>query len=222
MVWGILIVILITLFIAYVIIQETRAQRHWRRLVEGGDVSAIDTLVRDEVERWRTQRTPKDVPASLWHGVQTVELQSVGRDFVRVSAAAEAQYAVVDGVRREVSSALQEGMRLTVKLADMLLYDIPNVRLRCVQIDIYTTFRDASGVSTQQCILSSQFDREAIEDLDWDGSSPEEIVKAVGARYRLNDQGVAQPVDPDEGAVDAANRDRAAPGDDDETGMAGS
>lgn len=206
MVWGILVVVLLTLFIAYVIIQETRAQRHWRKLVERGDISAIEALVRAEIERWRTQRPPKEVPTSLWHGVQTVELQAVGRDYVRVSATAEAQYAVVEGQRQEVSSALHEGMKITVKLADMLLYDIPNVRLQKVQIDIYTTFRDMSGISTQHCILSTIFDRRVAADLDWDESGPEEIIAAVGGRYQLNEQGAAQPIDPEVEAVDKAER----------------
>jgi hypothetical protein len=201
MVWGILVIVLLSLIIAYVIGQEMRAHRHWRKLVASGDVSAIDALVREETERWHTQRTPRGVPASLWHGVQTVELQDVGKDAIRVSAAAEAQYAVVDGTRRETSSALQEGKKLTVKLAEMLLYDIPNVRLDRVQIDIYTTFRDISGLSTQECILSSVFERDVAADIDWDDSSAEEIVDVVGGRYRVNEQGLAQPIDPDRGVA---------------------
>lgn len=207
MIWGILVILVITIVIAYVIIQETRAHRYWRKLVAEGDVSAITTLVQQEIERWRTQRTPKDVPASLWHGVQTVELQSVGRDYVRVSAAAEAQYAMVEGKRQEVSSALHEGMKLSVKLADMLLYDIPNVCLARVQTDIYTTFRDMTGLSTQQCILSAIYDRQLLADLDWDSQSPEEIIAFVGGRFYIDALGAPRPIDPDEGAVDAEQRD---------------
>jgi hypothetical protein len=188
------------LFFAYVIGQEMRAHRHWRKLVANGDVSAIDALVRAEIERWHEQRTPRGVPASLWHGVQTTQLQDVGPDSARVTAAAEAQYAVVNGVREEISTALQEGKRLTAKLAEMLLYDIPNVRLETVQIDIYTTFRDMSGRSTQECILSTVFRRELAAELDWDDSTAEEIVAAAGGRYRLNDQGLALGIDPDVGA----------------------
>jgi hypothetical protein len=88
-------------------------------------------------------------------------------------------------------------MKVSVKLADLLLYDIPNVRLAAVQIDIYTTFRDAGGASTQQCILSSVFRRDVIADLDWEATPPEEIIRIVGGHYRLNEWGVAQPIDPD-------------------------
>jgi hypothetical protein len=201
MVWGILIIVLLSLFIAYVIGQEMRAHRHWRKLVAGGDITAIDALVRAEIERWHIQRTPRGIPASLWHGIQTTELQQVGADNVRVSASTEAQYAVVNGAREEISSALQEGKRLTAKLAEMLLYDIPNVRLDTIQIDVYTTFRDPSGRSTQECILSSVFQREEAAEIDWDETTAEQVVAAVGGRYRLNEQGLALPIDPDIGAA---------------------
>ena len=47
--YGIIVVVLILLFTGYVIVQETRAQLHWRGLVEGGDVEAIRTLIEDEI-----------------------------------------------------------------------------------------------------------------------------------------------------------------------------
>jgi hypothetical protein len=198
--WGIAIamafVFLIFLFIAYVVIQETRAQLHWRGLVEQGDVDAIRTLVSEELTSWKTMRAPKDVPQSLWHGVQSAELLEVKPDAVRISASAEGQYALVSGERREVSSALKEGMRLTVKVADMALYDIPNVKLPYVQVDIYSTFRDEEGAS-QQCILSTIATRELGDQIDWDSLDAEEIVRAFGGRFALDDRGNGIPIDPD-------------------------
>ena len=58
--------------------------------------------------------------------MQSAELVEVRPDGVRFSASADGQYASVDGERREVSGPLIEGMRVTAKLADMALYDIPN------------------------------------------------------------------------------------------------
>jgi len=194
--WGLLIILIVGLFIAYAVLQETRAQRHWRGLVAAGDLDAIRQILDAELERWKTERVPKDVPAALWHGVQTVELVDVGADFARVSCSAEGQYALVDGQRREVSSALQEGMKLTVKLADMLLYDIPNLRLEQVQIDVYATFREASRDAFQRCILSTQVRRSEVKDLDWDGTPPEEIVASLGGRFRSDAHGAPQPVEP--------------------------
>jgi len=191
-----LVVFILMMVISYAILQETRAQRHWRGLVASGDLDAIRRILEAEVERWKTERMPKGVEASLWHGVQTVELLEVGADSARVSCSAEGQYALVDGQRREVSSALQEGMRLTVKLADMLLYDVPNLRLAQVQVDVYTTFREAAAGASQLCILSTLVRRSEVEDLDWENTPPEEIVARLEGRFRADAYGAPQPIDP--------------------------
>src|SRR3990170_4069791 len=201
--WGLLAVVLIALVIAYAVIQETRAQRHWRALVKAGDIDAIRTIVESEVNRWRTERMPRGVLPSVWHGVQTAELIDVGTDYVRAGCSAEGQYAVVGHRREEVSSALREAMKLTVKLADMLLYDIPNVELERVQVDVYTTFRGRSGAANQRCILSTVVRRSEARGLDWDETPPEEIVARFGGRFQVDRQGHAQPIDPDEEAVEA-------------------
>ena len=198
--WGLLIVAIIVALITYVIVQEMRAQRHWRRLVEQGDLDAIRRIVQSEVERWREDRPPTDVPASLWHGVQTVELLEIGCDYLRLTCAAEGQYAMVDGQRREVSTAISEGMKLTAKLADMFLYDIPNLRLDRIQIDVYTAFRDRRGAATQDCILSTLVRRSDAQRVDWE-ASPEEIVATFGGRFRRDHSGAAFPIEPDAEAV---------------------
>src|SRR5262245_29759496 len=123
---GIIFVVLILTFVSYAIIQETRAQLHWRGLVQKGDLEAIKTLLSEEVESWHTARVPRGVPALLWHGIQTVEIIEVSAKGVRVSSTADAEHAFVDGRRVESSSPLDEGMKITMKLADMLLYDVPN------------------------------------------------------------------------------------------------
>ena len=194
--WGLLVVFVVALFITYVVLQETRAQRHWRLLVAAGDVDAIRRILEAEVERWKTERMPKGVEASLWHGVQTVELLEVGADFARVSCSAEGRYALVGGERREISSALREGMKLTVKLADMLLYDIPNLRLGQVHIDVYATFREAAVGASQRCILSTMVPRSEVEDLDWESTPPEEIVARLGGRFQADAHGAPQPIEP--------------------------
>jgi len=199
--WGLLAVVLIALVIAYAVIQETRAQRHWRALVKAGDIDAIRTIVESEVNRWRTERMPRGVLPSVWHGVQTAELIEVGTDYVRAGCSAEGQYAVVGHRREEVSSALREAMKLTVKLADMLLYDIPNVELERVQVDAYTTFRGRSGAANQRCILSTLAQRSAAGEVDWENDPPEVIAERLGARYLLDNHGAALPIEPDEEAV---------------------
>src|SRR5438874_580004 len=145
--YGIIIVILILLLVSYAIVQETRAQLHWRGLVQQGDVAAIRQLIDDEVERWHSERVPKDTPALLWHGIQTVELTDVSASGARVNCSAEGEYSLVGGRRVETSSPLAEGKKITQKLADMLLYDIPNLHLSFAQIDVYTAFRDEHGLA---------------------------------------------------------------------------
>ena len=189
-------VLFMFMVVGWVIVQGTRAQLAWRKLVDEGDVNAIQTLVGEEVQRWKTARTPKGVAPSLWHGVQSTELLEVKPDAVRISAAAEGQYALVDGQRREVSSALKEGFRLTARLADMLMYDIPNVKLPYAQIDIYSTYRDESG-SSQRCIMSTLCQREVADVIDWDEMDGEEIVRAFGGRFSLDGRGNPNPIDPD-------------------------
>lgn len=200
--WGLLIVAIVVLLFAYAVIQETRAQHYWRSLLAKGDVDAIRQVIEQEVQRWRTDRPPADVSPSVWHSVQTLELVEVGSDYVRVGCSVEGQYATENGRRREVSSALSEGMKATVKLADMFFYDIPNLRLDRIQIDVYTTFRDREGAA-QECILSTLARRAVAAELDWEGSSAEEIVTRFGGRYRRDSLGATLPIEPDVEAVRA-------------------
>jgi hypothetical protein len=86
-------------------------------------------------------------------------------------------------------------MKITARLADMLLYEIPDVKYASVRIDVYSTFRAEAGDSSQRCILTTTVDREAAEDLDWDGLPAEEIVAFFGGRFELNEHGAAVPIE---------------------------
>ncbi|HZU76875.1 MAG TPA: hypothetical protein VFA70_08945 [Dehalococcoidia bacterium] len=194
--WGILAVSVLGLFIAFVILQETFMQRHWRDLVQRGDTWAIRTLVEQEIERWRGMRVPKGVDAALWHGIQTAEVASVGRDFINIICSAEGEYRIVGGVRQEVSSPLDEGMKLAAALLERLLYDIPNVRLYQVRVDVYTTFRSEDGTPEQKCILTTCAERPEAEHLPWDELRASEILARFDTRYQLNQRGAALPIDP--------------------------
>lgn len=194
--YGIIISGLICFLIAYVIVQETRAQMHWRRLVDQGDVTAIRNLVEDEIEAWHTERVPKGIPALLWHGIQTVELIDVTADAARVSCSAEGEFSLVEGRRIETSTALEEGKKVTMKVAEMILYDIPNVKLDLVQVDIYTSFRDDSGRSETRCILSTRVERDDIEMLDWEATSPAEFIELNQGRFAAATNGSVHAVEP--------------------------
>ena len=94
---GIAIVLLLFLMVGYVVIQGTRVQLAWRARVEAGDVEAIETLVTEEINRWRTARMPKGLQPSVWRGVQSAELVEVRPQGIRLSAATEGQFAPVGG-----------------------------------------------------------------------------------------------------------------------------
>jgi hypothetical protein len=193
--WGILIVVLLLLFTGFVIVQETARQLHWRGLVENGDLDAIRTLIEDEMEAWRSSRVPRGTPALLWHGVQTVELLDVTPVSARVSCNAEGEYALAGSRRIETSSPLAEGMKITKRLAEMLLYDVPNVKLDRVQIDVYTSFRDERGHAEPRCILSTLVERSAVEHIDWEETEPSEFVALTVGRFAADGDGL-KPIEP--------------------------
>ncbi len=201
--WGLLAVALVFAFAAFIIFKETRTHRFWQDKVEEGDLEMIRMLVEAEVERWRTERPPKGTPASVWQGIQGVELVEIGRDYVRASTSAEAQFAQAGahGERRQVSSALDEAKRVTARLAERIFYDVAHVRPDRVQIDVYTTFHKSGGEPAQHCILSTLAERSVAAELDWDNDPPEVIAERLGARYELDAGGLAQPIEPDEETV---------------------
>lgn len=194
--WGILVIVLILLFVAFVIVQETFAQLHWRGLVEGGDLSAIRELLDEEAEHWRTSRVPRGTPALLWHGVQTVELLDVTRDGARLSCNAEGEFALNNGRRVETSSPLAEGMKITKKLAEMSLYDVPNVKLDHVQIDVYTSFRDEAGHAEPRCILSTRVERDRVAIVDWEEISAPDFVALNDGYFVTGHDGAVHPIEP--------------------------
>jgi len=194
--WGILIIMAISLFFGFAIVQETFRQRHWRNLVDGGDRWAIKTLVEEEIGRWRAMRMPKGMNPLLWHGIQTAEVISVGRDVITMMATAEAEYRVVGGKPQQVSSPLEEGMRVAAALVERIMYDVPNVSLSVVRVDVYTTFRAEDGTPDQKCILSTVAERADADRIPWEELRPEEIVNRFASRYLVGANGAALPVDP--------------------------
>jgi hypothetical protein len=208
--WGILVILVILLFTSYVIVQETRAQLFWRGLVEKGDLKAIRELIEGEIDTWHRARVPRGTSSLLWHGVQTVELLDVTEHGARVSCNADGEYALINGRRLETSSPLSEGMKITTKLSEMLLYDVPNVKLDHFQIDVYTSFRDDSGHAEPRCILSTVVQRSAVEDFDWENDTPTSFVEVNAGRFDAAADGSLKIVEPFEweesrAAVDEAS-----------------
>lgn len=202
---GILIIALLFVIFGVIMFKETRTHRFWRSKVEEGDTEMITQLVRVELERWRTEGPPKGMSTTVWTGVQSVEMVEVLRDQLHISSTAEPQFALVGGARRQVSSALDEGKRITAALAERFLYDIPHVRPERVRIDIYATFGEPAGDVSQSCILSTLAQRSAAAEVDWENDPPEVITEMLGARYRLDGRGGPLPIDHDEAATQASS-----------------
>jgi len=188
--WGILVIVLLLLFTGFVIVQETARQMHWRDLVENGDIEAIRTLIEEQIETWHESRVPRGTPALLWHGVQTVELLDVTPTAARISCNADGENALIGGKRIETSSPLAEGMKITKRLAEMLLYDIPNVKLDQVQIDVYTSFRDENGHAETRCILSTAIERHTVEHIDWEETEPGDFIELTAGSFSGNGDGL--------------------------------
>ncbi|MBF8286757.1 MAG: hypothetical protein HW393_571 [Dehalococcoidia bacterium] len=207
--WGILGVAAIFVVVGYIVLQGTRASMAWRKAASGGDVDVIRQILEDAILSWRSIKRPREVAPDVWRGIQSVALVDVAADSAPTGASlgasgscqVESEYRLLDGRWVEVSSPLQEGFAVTACLADMLLYDVPNLRLDSVRIDVHTTFRDAGGTAERACILTTNVRRELAREVDWEEWTPAEIVDAFGGRYRLGERGVALPVDPVEGAA---------------------
>jgi hypothetical protein len=143
---------------------------------------------------WRRARPPKDVPSSLWAGVQGAQLVAVTLDSATLSAAADGEFRTEDGRRVQVSSALDEAIALAAKLADMMLYDVPNLRLSRVRIDVYSTFTGNDGVPVQQPVLTTTADRADADALSWDALTPAEVLARFATVYDRLPTGQGAPI----------------------------
>jgi hypothetical protein len=161
-------------------------------------VKVISDIVEDALGVWRSSKRPKEVAPDVWRGIQSMQQVAVGPEFVRVACEAGSEHRLVDGQWVETRDVLHEGMAITARAADMLLYELPHFRPECVQIDVYAGFRDAGGKSQRHCILSTVARREAARQVDWEEWTPEQIVEALGARYLVGDSGQPLPVEPEE------------------------
>jgi hypothetical protein len=132
---------------------------------------------------------------AVWLGVQTMEVVDVGADYVQVSCSAEGEYKMVEGRWLETKSPLQEAMAIGAKATEMLLYELPHLRLDRVVVDVYTTYRDAAGARRER-ILTCNARREDARQVDWDEWTPQQITERLGARYRLGEHGQALPLSP--------------------------
>ena len=192
------------LLVTYIVVQGSRAAMAWRKSAAEGDVKVIRLIVDDSLSTWRSMKRPKQIPPDVWRGIQSMQLTDLAGDFVRVSCQAQSEYRMAEGRWVEVQNPFQEGIEITARAADMLLYEMPHYRPDKVQIDVYTAFREGDGFTRNICILTTGATREQAREVDWEEWTAEEIVSSLGGRYRLGDFGqpLAIEVDAPSGALE--------------------
>lgn len=196
-------IVVLAIFVAtgWAIATEMFQQRSWRRRVESGDVAIVSALIAEALDSWQRARPPRGTPATLWAGVQRSQLVAVTADSATMTASAEGEFQTEGGRRVQVSSALDEAVALAAKLIDMMLYDVPNLRLGRVRVDVFSTFADAGGLPEQRPILSASADRAIADGLTWEAMTPAELLGRFEARYERGPGGQPAPItlDPVEG-----------------------
>jgi hypothetical protein len=192
---GMVAVLGIFLVVGWAVSAEMFQHRAWRKRVESGDVDIVAALIEEALSAWRKGRPPRGTAASLWAGVQEAQLVAVEQHGATVSSSAEAEFRTESGQRVQVASALDSGIALASKLLDMILYDVPNLRLGYVRADIYSTFGGAHGTPEQRPIISVTADRSTADSLDWEALTPEEVLGRFGATYERATAGQPVPIE---------------------------
>jgi hypothetical protein len=193
--WAVLGLSILFVIITYIVVQGTRAAMAWRNAAAAGDVKVIRDIVDGALSAWGSMKRPKDVAPEIWRGIQSIQIVEVAPEFVRVSCQAEGEYKLLNGRWVETANPLQEGMAMTARALDMLLYELPHFKADRVQVDVYTTFREAAAATRRVCILSTLASREEAREVDWEEWTPVQVVDALGGRYHIGDLGQPLPIE---------------------------
>jgi hypothetical protein len=73
---------------------------------------------------------------------------------------------------------------------------VPNVKLDHFQVDVYTSFRDASGHAEPRCVLSTLVRRSVVEDFDWENDTATSFVELNNARFDADRDGAVKVIQP--------------------------
>lgn len=191
---GTIVVLAIFLLVGWAVSVEMFQQRGWRRRVRQGDTSMLAALMREGLGGWRRMRAPKGMPPGIWAAIQNAELVSVTEDSATVSTSAEPEFRTEDGQRRQVRSALDDAMAVAARLVEMLLYDVPSVRLYEARVDVFSTFATPDGMPEQRPILSVTADRPTADELEWERYTPPEIIARFASTFDRGPQGEGRPI----------------------------
>jgi hypothetical protein len=192
---GVILFAVIFLGVGWAVSTEMFQHRAWRRRVESGDTDIVAALLEESLATWRRGRPPRGTPASLWAGVHAAQLIALEADGATLSTSAEGEFRTEGTQRVQVASALDEGIALAAKLLDMIMYDVPNLRLGYARIDVYSTFTGANGTPAQLPILTVTAERAEADEMTWEALTPEEILGRFGATYERTPTGQPAAID---------------------------
>jgi len=190
---GSLVVLAIFLFVGWAVSAEMFQQRAWRQRVATGDVDIIGALIEEAMAYWRRGRIPRGMPGQRWAAVQGTELVAVEPGSATFSASIVPEYRAEGGRRVKVSSDMEEAAALAAKLLELLMFDVPNLRLAQVRLDIFASL-GAGDDSTQQPILSATADRATADELDWDSLSAREVLDRFDTVWAEERDGAIIPI----------------------------
>ncbi len=182
------------ILVGWAVSTEMFQQRAWRQRVAQGDVSIIAALLEEALAGWRRERQPREIGAIVWARVNAAQIVAVSADGVTVSSSAEAEYRTEGDIRVQVESALESAIAIAARLADRLLYDVPNLRLGVVRVDIFSTFTEGDGQPVQKPILSTTAERGIADNLVWDALTPAEVLGRFETSWDRGPTGQAVPI----------------------------
>ena len=192
---GTVVTMAIFLFVGWLITTEMLQQLSWRKRVESGDGEIVVALCEEAISGWRAARPPRGVSAHLWASIQGAQLVAASPLQATVSTSAQGAFHTEGGKRIQESTDIQAAMAVAARLLDMLLYDVPNLRLSNVRVDVYGTFTALSGVPEQRPILTTTADRGTADSLEWEALSPDELLERFDTTIGQSDDGVAHAID---------------------------
>lgn len=191
---GTIVTLALFLMVGWAVSTEMFQQRFWRERVAAGDTTIVAALILEALGSWRRARIPASVAPAVWAGVQDAQLVAVTRDSATVSASAEPEFQSQAGVRVQVASALDNAIAIGAKLIDMMLYDVPNLRLGVVRVDVYSIFTGADGTPVQQPILTTTADRAIADEVAAGALTPAEFLARFDTHYEQTDTGQATAI----------------------------
>jgi hypothetical protein len=192
---GTIVVLAIFVFVGWAVSAEMFQQRAWRRRAEEGDPDIIGALVNDSLVRWKRARPPKDAPANQWASIQQAEVVAVTGDGATLSTSLVLEYRTAEGRRVPTSPPLQEAIAVGARLLDMVLFDVPNLRLGTVRVDVYADFAAEGGGTAQLPVLSSTASRAIADSIFAEELTAAEVLRRFDTLYHPTEGFEIKPIE---------------------------